>query len=66
MSNREFNWLLSHPEIEEKYVGEYIAIVRDRIVARGKNFKEVLEKAEKVDREPFIHKVPPPDKELVV
>ncbi|RKY64093.1 MAG: hypothetical protein DRQ02_11875 [Candidatus Latescibacterota bacterium] len=66
MSNREFNWSLSHPEIEEKYVGEYIAIVRDRIVAHGKNFKEVLEKAEKVDREPFIYKVPPPDKELVV
>lgn len=66
MNNREFNWLLSHPEIEERYVGEYIAIVGDRIVAHGKDFKKVLEEAEKGDREPFIHKVPPLDKELVV
>jgi hypothetical protein len=66
MSNRELNWLLSHPEIEEKYVGEYIAIVGDKIVAHGKDFKKVLEEAEKEDREAFIHKVLPLDKELVV
>jgi len=66
MSNGELNWLLSHPEIEEKYAGEYIAVASDRIVAHGKDFKKVLEEAEKVVKEPFIHKVPPLDKELVV
>jgi hypothetical protein len=67
MSNRELNWLVSHPEIEEKYVGEYVAIVGEKIVAHGKDFKKVLEEAEKADsKEPFIHKVLPPDKELVV
>jgi len=66
MRDREFDWLLSHPEVEERYVGEYIAIVGDRIIAHGKDFKEVLEEAEKAGGEPVIHKVSPVDKELVV
>ncbi len=66
MSNEELNWLLSHPEIEEKYVGEYIAIAGDKIVAHGRDFKKVLEKAGKEHTEAFIHKVLPVDKELVV
>jgi hypothetical protein len=66
MNTKELNWLISHPEIEEKYVGEYIGIVGDKIVAHGKDFKKVLEEAEKESREAFIHKVLPPDKELVV
>ncbi len=66
MDNRELNWLVFHPEIEEKHAGEYIAIVGDRIVAHGKDFKKVLEEGQKGHREPFIHKVPPLDKELVV
>ena len=66
MGSKEFEWLISHPEIEEKYVGEYIGIVGDEIVAHGKDFKKVLEEAEKVTKDPFIHKVLSPDKELVV
>ena len=66
MSHKENNWLLSHPEIETDYPGEYIAIVDETVVAHGKNFKEVLKKAEKEGKEPHIHKVPPIDKELVV
>jgi hypothetical protein len=65
MPNRELDWLVLHPELEENYVGEYIAIVGDRIVAHGKDFKKVLEDGEMADQEPFIHKVPPLDKELV-
>ena len=66
MESKEFEWLMSHPEIEERYVGEYIGIVGNKIVAHGKDFKKVLEEAEKVSKEPFIHKVLPLDKELVV
>ncbi|MEW6685834.1 MAG: DUF5678 domain-containing protein [Candidatus Edwardsbacteria bacterium] len=66
MCNKELNWLLSHPEIEEKYIGEYIAIVDDKIVAHGKDFKKVLEEAGKKGKEAFIYKVLPLDKELVV
>ncbi|MFH1561799.1 MAG: DUF5678 domain-containing protein [Nitrospirota bacterium] len=66
MLPKEYNWWLSHPEIEDKYSGEYIAIGKKGIVAHGKDFKQVLQEAEKHGDEPFIHKVPPFDKELVV
>jgi hypothetical protein len=32
MVPKELDWLLSHPETEEHYVGEYIGIVGDKIV----------------------------------
>ena len=63
---RDHNWLLSHPEIETEYAGKYVAIVGESIAAYGNDFKEVLKKAEKNGKEPFIHKVPPLDKDLVV
>jgi hypothetical protein len=66
MKNREYNWLLSHPEIEDKYGGEYIAIINEKVVARGKDFMKVIKKAEKIGKEPFIYKVPPVDKLVVV
>ncbi len=66
MLNEEYNWLIEHPEIEEQYAGEYIAIVDDRIVAHGKAFKEVLAEAKKHGEEPLFHKVPVADKEQVV
>jgi len=66
MLPKEYNWLLMNPEIETKYAGEYIAIIGESVVAHGKNFKEVLKDAEKHGKEPFIHKVPSSDKELVV
>ncbi len=66
MLNKEYRWLLSHPELEIEYTGEYIGIVEDAIVAHGKDFKEVLKKSEKTGKEPFIYKVPPVDKLVVV
>ena len=66
MLPKEYNWLLMNPEIETKYAGEYIAIVGESIAAHGKDFKKVLREAEKHGKEPFIHKVPSSDKEMVV
>ena len=65
MLPKENDWLLSHPEIETKYAGKYVAIVGESIAAYGKDFKEVLKKAEKSGNELFIHKVPALDKDLV-
>jgi len=65
MLPKEHEWLLSHPEIETGYAGEYIAIVGESIAAHGKNFREVLREAGKIG-EPWIHKVPSSDKEMVV
>lgn len=66
MIPKEYIWLLKNPEIETKYAGEYIAIVGDSVVAHGNDFQKVLKDAEKSGAEPFIHKVPSSDKELVV
>lgn len=67
MSDTEFNWLIAHPEEAQKYPGEYIAIVGETIVAHGKDFKAVLAAAEsQTNKEPFIYKVPPADREIVV
>jgi len=66
MLPKEYDWLLSHPEIEIEYAGEYVAIAGESIVAHGKDFRQVLEEAEKNGKEAFIHKVPSSDKDLVV
>ncbi|MFQ6116062.1 MAG: DUF5678 domain-containing protein [bacterium] len=66
MLPKEYNWLLNNPEIQTKYASEYIAIIGESVVAHGKDSKEVLKQAEKHGKEPFIHKVPSSDKELIV
>jgi len=67
MSDTEFNWLIAHPEEAQKYAGEYIALVGESIVAHGKDFKAVLAAAEsQTGKEPFLYKVPPADREVVV
>ncbi len=66
MSKKEYEWLLSHPEVENQYSGEYIGIVNDSLAAHGKDLKEVLKKAEKIGKEPFIYKVSQADKLVVV
>lgn len=66
MLKKQYNWFLEHPDIEEKYAGEYIAIVDDQVVAHGKDFGDVLEEAKRHGEEPLFHKVPVADKEQVV
>lgn len=66
MLPKEYNWLLSHPEIDKKYAGEYIAIIGECVVSHGKDFKKVFKEAEKRGEKFYIHKVPHQDKELVV
>jgi hypothetical protein len=66
MIPKEYEWLLMNPEIENKYAGEYVAIIGESIVAHGKNFQEVLQEAKKHGEEPFIHKAFSSEKELVV
>ena len=65
MLPKEYNWLLHHPEIEIKYTGEYIAIIGESVVSHGKDFKKVLNEAEKYGENPYIHKVPHRDRDLV-
>jgi hypothetical protein len=67
MMTTEYNWFLNHPEIIAKYSGEYIAIIGEQVVSHGKNFKQVLEEAEKkYGKTPLIHKVPDMNFAMVV
>ncbi|MEW6609141.1 MAG: DUF5678 domain-containing protein [bacterium] len=59
--DKEANWLDSHLEERLKYRGEYIAVVREEIVAHGIDFIEVIEKGKKVSDDPLIAKIPKED-----
>ena len=43
-----------------KFVGNWVAILNNKIIASGKNFKEVAEKADKAfpNQKPLFTKVP--------
>jgi len=55
---RDFQWLQAHPEEEAKYEGEHIAVYNQRIVAHGKDLKEVEKEAKKHGERPLYFKVP--------
>lgn len=55
MLPKEYTWFINHPEISAAYSGEYIAIIDESVVAHGKNFKQVLEEAEKKIRQDAFH-----------
>jgi len=59
MRKSEFECLLSMPDLG-KYVGKWIAVVDENIVASGDFGKQVFEKAKKEhpESEPLIMKVP--------
>ena len=48
----------NYPQDEDRFAGEYIAVVEGKIVAHGKQPKEVIMKAKKISREPLLTKVP--------
>lgn len=58
MREKEYNYFATHPEIFNKYKGEYIAIIDEKIVEHGRDIKEVSRKAEKIEKDPFIAKIP--------
>ncbi len=66
MLPKEHAWLINHTEIEQKYAGEYIAILDESLVAHGRDLKQVFQEAKKHGANPYIHKVPRSDKDLVV
>ena len=56
----EYQYVLSIGDKLGEYVDEWIAVVDNQIVARGKTPREVYEKAKEYDsnRTPFIMRVP--------
>lgn len=56
----EYEYIMSISNKLGNYVGQWIAVVDNEIVASGKNAKEVYEKAKTKypNREPFIMQIP--------
>ena len=50
--------LEKHSYDEDKFAGEYIAIVKGKIVAHGKQPKKVIMAASKIGPDPMLAKVP--------
>lgn len=42
----------------QRYSGEWVAIHGKKVVANGKDFKQVFASAKKISRKPFIARVP--------
>lgn len=56
---KELKFLEKHSnELFKKHKGQYIAIVGNKVVAAGKDFKKVAHKARKVTKDPVFMKMP--------
>ena len=59
---KEDQWFTEHSlEISQQYRGEHIAIVEDKIVAHGEDFKKVAEEARKISQNPLFVEIPKED-----
>ena len=61
MPSKDFNWFVRADL--NRYRGEYVAIVDEKVVTHGENAKEVWEKAKKryPDKNPALAKIPRDD-----
>ncbi len=53
-------WLVEHPEVLEKHVGQWIAVKDGRVLAAGRDFRRVAAEAKKIAADPLFQKVPEP------
>ena len=61
MRKEEIGFLATHPQELSKYRGEWIAVVGDKIIAHGKDFKKVDDEARKISPNPVFDKIPKED-----
>jgi hypothetical protein len=66
VQNKEYTWLLAHPEVDAQYIGEYLAIAEDSLVAHGRDLKKVLESARQMGKKPYIYKTTSSEKLVVL
>lgn len=52
--SKEYAWLIQHPEIEEKYKGEWVAVSEEKIVAHGRDLEKILEQTSQLSHPPHI------------
>jgi len=47
-----------YPRDEEKFTGEYIAVVKGKIISHGTDLNKVIASAKKITKKPLLVKVP--------
>ena len=50
----DYSWLTEHPEIEEKYLGEWIAVQGGHVVAHGRDLNRILKETARLDPPPHL------------
>ncbi|MBI5400081.1 hypothetical protein HZB07_05690 [Candidatus Saganbacteria bacterium] len=58
MKKKKKKYFGLYPRDEDKFAGEYLAVISNRILAHGKQLKKVIETAQKLAKEPLLIKVP--------
>ena len=51
---KDYSWLASHPEIEEKYLGEWIAVHDGQVIAHGRDLDRIIKETSQQDPPPHI------------
>lgn len=51
---KDYSWLTQHPEIEEKYVGEWIAVHDGHVVAHGRDLDRIIKETSRFDPPPHL------------
>lgn len=64
----ELMWLSTHKKIVEKHLGEWIAVLDNKIISSGNSAKDVLEVVKKkgIKKIPLVTKVPRKDEEMYI
>lgn len=63
MATKELDWLSKHQKQLESLAGKWIAVLDNKVIAKGDSLKEVMEDVKKQDirRLPLVTKVPRKD-----
>lgn len=65
---KEHEWIKKHPEVIEKFSGQWIAIWQEEVVAGNDDLEEVAKKAGQTHpgSKPLFFKVPRKDEEMYI
>jgi hypothetical protein len=51
---KEYSWLVQHPEIEQRYLGEWIAVFNEKVVSHSRDLNKVLQETAQLLPPPHI------------
>lgn len=51
---KDYSWLAQHPEIEEKYLGEWIAVRDGKVIAHGADLQRIIKETFQLEPPPHL------------